>query len=222
MINPFSTPRTPEEWRARARVLQRQLEGLSIDELMRGAVKQDEPSGPGGHGYDPNQPRVPAGHPDGGRWTNKAKTSGEPINDPRVLSDATPDNHWIVGADYAAGHHYHPRSLWQNLPLRQDTRDVLDRAVSGPLAATFYNQITGQTFRHRWDKEHREYNQAVNELFQMYFEELGTRGITPERMTPDHAWEFIRAIYRSQDPRIRNYLARIRVLRRVFRLRGNE
>jgi hypothetical protein len=26
----------------------------------------------GGHGYDPNQPRVPAGHSDGGQWTNKA------------------------------------------------------------------------------------------------------------------------------------------------------
>jgi hypothetical protein len=25
----------------------------------------------GGHGFDPNQPRVPAGHSDGGQWTNK-------------------------------------------------------------------------------------------------------------------------------------------------------
>ncbi len=54
--------------------------------------------------YDPNQPRVPAGHPDGGQWTSDGPetvpaTGG--ANDPRVLSDATPDNDWIPGARYA-------------------------------------------------------------------------------------------------------------------------
>jgi hypothetical protein len=93
MINPFSIPKTPEEWRARARAIQERLDGLSIAELMRGAVKHGEPSGRGGPGYDPNQPRVPAGHPDGGQWTDKAEAGGERINDPRVLSDATPDDH---------------------------------------------------------------------------------------------------------------------------------
>ncbi|GAB1716639.1 MAG: hypothetical protein NTAFB05_16810 [Nitrobacter sp.] len=37
--------------------------------------------------FNPDQPRVPAGNPDGGQWTD----GGGGINDPRVLSDATPD-----------------------------------------------------------------------------------------------------------------------------------
>ena len=44
-----------------------------MDDLLRGKRVGEEPhlgSGGGhGHGYDPNQPRVPAGHPDGGQWT---------------------------------------------------------------------------------------------------------------------------------------------------------
>jgi hypothetical protein len=39
MISPFSKPRTPQEWRATARLIQEQLQGLSIDELMRGGAK---------------------------------------------------------------------------------------------------------------------------------------------------------------------------------------
>jgi len=53
--------------------------------------------------YRPDQPRVPAGNPDGGQWTIDAGSAGggsstahKPAagsrrNDPRVLSDATPD-----------------------------------------------------------------------------------------------------------------------------------
>jgi hypothetical protein len=49
------------------------------------------------HGFYPNQPRVPAGNSDGGQWTNSVRS------DPRVLSDATPDNDWQPGAQYAQG-----------------------------------------------------------------------------------------------------------------------
>lgn len=40
--------------------------------------------------FSPDQPRVPAGNPDGGQWTDGGGGGGG-INDPRVLSDATPD-----------------------------------------------------------------------------------------------------------------------------------
>lgn len=75
MVEPFfRKPRTPQEWQLRAQAIQTRLEGLSIDELMRGG-HTGEPSTPGvgshGHRYDPNQPRVPAGHTDGGQWTSK-------------------------------------------------------------------------------------------------------------------------------------------------------
>src|SRR5262245_33034143 len=39
--------------------------------------------------FNPDQPRVPAGHPDGGQWTSTG--AGKPGNDQRVMSDAAPD-----------------------------------------------------------------------------------------------------------------------------------
>jgi hypothetical protein len=74
--------------------------------------------------YSPDQPRVPGGSRDGGQWTREEGSSGthdwlsslganadshhintsSPVyNDPRILSDATPDNAWIPGAQYAGG-----------------------------------------------------------------------------------------------------------------------
>lgn len=49
-------------------------------------------------GFDPNQPRVPAGNPDGGQWTGTGGSSG---GTGQVLSDATPDNLWKPGARVA-------------------------------------------------------------------------------------------------------------------------
>jgi hypothetical protein len=61
--------------------------------------------------YNSNQPRVPAGNPDGGQWTSGEGAGGSgpqrtgladaSRNDPRVLSDATPENSWQPGAQYA-------------------------------------------------------------------------------------------------------------------------
>jgi hypothetical protein len=45
----------------------------ALRNLNRTAADQQSPPGDlhGGHGFDPNQPRVPSGHSDGGRWTDK-------------------------------------------------------------------------------------------------------------------------------------------------------
>jgi hypothetical protein len=77
--------------------------------------------GGGNHGhYDPNQPRVPAGHHDGGQWTRDGQSgaglfpNGIPDNawpaaqregqyDAEFFSDLVPDNTWTPGAQYAAG-----------------------------------------------------------------------------------------------------------------------
>jgi hypothetical protein len=131
MINPFSKPRTPEEWREAARIIDEQLQGLSIAELMRGSAQHGEPSGQDGRGYDPNQPRVPAGHSDGGRWTNKAKTGGERVNDLRVLSDPPPDDHGIPGAQYVQGSHS------SHGPLSQATNNALADKGAQQKPATF-------------------------------------------------------------------------------------
>jgi len=65
---------TPQQWRFRSRVIQAHLERLSFDELLRGGRAGELPhlgvTGSHGRGYDPNQPRVPAGHSDGGQWTS--------------------------------------------------------------------------------------------------------------------------------------------------------
>ena len=69
MSNRFSKPRTAEEWRERARLLQGRLEGLSIAELMRGTAKQGDASDHDGRGLAPvscaSLPEIPMG--DGGR-----------------------------------------------------------------------------------------------------------------------------------------------------------
>jgi len=49
--------------------------------------------------FDRNQPRVPAGHSDGGQWTSAG--GGQSGSEPQTLSDATPDNDWKPGAQYA-------------------------------------------------------------------------------------------------------------------------
>jgi hypothetical protein len=57
--------------------------------------------------FNPSQPRVPKGEPEGGQWTDAGGSGGSDagsggINDPRVLSDAHPDNDWQPGARYAS------------------------------------------------------------------------------------------------------------------------
>jgi hypothetical protein len=83
MIDPFARPSnlTPQQWKFRARVIQAHLDRLSIDELMRGGRVGEPPhlgvQGPHRRGYDPNQPRVPAGHPDGGQWTDDERLTDD-------------------------------------------------------------------------------------------------------------------------------------------------
>lgn len=72
-----TTALTPEQWRIRGEAIQAKLQGLSIDELLRGGHNARSSnaavSGLRKHGYDPNQPRVPTGHPDGGQWTSNGR-----------------------------------------------------------------------------------------------------------------------------------------------------
>ena len=41
--------------------------------------------------YSSDQPRVPRGNPDGGQWTSDRRATGSGRQDPRVISDTTPD-----------------------------------------------------------------------------------------------------------------------------------
>lgn len=51
-------------------------------------------------GFNPDEPRVPAGNPDGGQWTREGGDGSS--SESAVVSDATADNSWIPGARYAA------------------------------------------------------------------------------------------------------------------------
>lgn len=167
-------------------------------------------------GFDPDQPRVPAGSPDGGQWTSGGG------NDPRVLSDATPDNEWSPGAQYAAsksravGHHFMPQSLYRKLPLPDDTRKVFENATTGPL---YYEG------NNAWDEAHRTYRQGVENEFYKFVED---RGINIEEMTPDQARSFLKRLEETSDIRVRNFnrMVRMRELicgyRTRFIFRGQE
>ena len=197
-IDPFfKRPTTPDEWRARARVIESQLEGLTIAQLLRGTDKHGQPIGGGGSGgYDPNQPRIPAGHSDGGQWTNETKIGAERINDPRIISDVVPDNLWIPGAEYVAGHHWFARHFYENMPFSRETKRVFRDATSGPLVRRLWSRRRQSWLSHGygWDRPHREYDAATRELTMKYMRD---RGISPQQMTPAHAHEVVELIKKS-------------------------
>jgi hypothetical protein len=167
-------------------------------------------------GFNPDQPRVPAGNPDGGQWTSGGG------NDPRVLSDATPDNEWSPGAQYAAsksrasGHHFMPQSLYRKLPLPDDTRKVFENATTGPL---YYEG------NNAWDEAHRTYRQGVEDEFRKFVKD---NGIYIEEMTPDQARSFLKRLEETGDTRVRSFnrMVRMRELiygyRTRFIFRGQE
>ncbi len=213
-IDPFSRqPLTLDEWRARARRIQSELEGLTIDELMRGGrAYTDERSdsvGRGARGYDPNQPRVPAGHSDGGQWTDD--------------DDDFDDYAWAV--DFAGpGHHWYARHFYRRYPFSRETRRVFRDATSGPLVSRLWSRRRNEWLSHGrgYDRPHREYDRAVEELMNRY---MSDRGISPQQMTPVQAQEVVDLIKKSEDPRIRSFVKMINTLHRFFRRygpRGNE
>lgn len=74
-------------WQSRAEILKKHLATLSPEELRQ--VRPDYYWFRFGHDawkreqarkYDPNQPRVPSGNPDGGQWTNSASGRADVSN----------------------------------------------------------------------------------------------------------------------------------------------
>jgi hypothetical protein len=74
----------PQRWQSRAEILKNYLDSLSPAELL--CVRPDYYAlrfGPGAvsrsdtRKFNPNQPRVPAGNPDGGQWTSGGNGSEE-------------------------------------------------------------------------------------------------------------------------------------------------
>ena len=107
-----------EEERAELLALRREFEELRAQieaERTRRALKA----------FNPNQPRVPAGNPDGGQWTSG---DGGGRNDPRVLSDAIPDNLIKPGARLAQNDRLSGRPI-DLLEERQQGGHTIERHV---------------------------------------------------------------------------------------------
>ncbi len=160
--------------------------------------------------YSPDQPRVPAGHTEGGQWT--ADGGGGGITDRRVLSDESPDP-IKPGARYAAaakGHHRVPRAVFENekYSFRPDTLKEFEDQITGPLNDPSSN---------RYDRLHREYNLAVEEALDRYLER---NEITSDQMTPEDVRRFTDELKQSRDLRIRNFILRMILLESIRRYRG--
>lgn len=96
-------------------------------------------------GFKPSQIRD-----ERGRWT--LEDGG--LNDPRVISDATPDG-WIPGAQYAGnGHHFVSRGVFtkDKYDFSPETMKVFETETTGHLQDPTSN---------RYDEMHRKYNKAV-------------------------------------------------------------
>jgi len=53
-----------------------------------------QPVGHGRHGYDPNQPRLPSGHHDGGQWTDEPGSDGPAASRREVVLDESGEEAW--------------------------------------------------------------------------------------------------------------------------------
>jgi hypothetical protein len=137
------------------------------------------------------------------------RTSGVSAEtDPQILSDATPDNNWLPGAQYVGvGHHHSPRAVFRKFALPPETQQVFEKATTGPLP--FFGW-------HQYDELHRLYSNAVEDLMNRFMQE---QNIKAQQMTPDHARAVLKAIAESDDPRIRAYRAMLQHMGRLYRLR---
>lgn len=90
-----------------------------------------------------------------------------------------------------------PRAIFDKLPLKPETRRVLEHAVTGPLSPG----------THGWDKEHKAYNKAVKNLWDEF---LKRQAIIVEEMTSGQASHFLDEVRHSNNPVIRDFNARLR------------
>jgi hypothetical protein len=141
------------------------------------------------YGFDPGEPRIPKHHAGGGEWTRVAAD-----DDPSETSDGPR----FRRQPYADGHHWVPKVVYRTRSFPKETTAVFDKSKSGPLANPEINLNT---------VEHIAYNKAVDLLLDAY---LKKNEIAEEQMTPAQALEFVQEVLDSSDPRIREFVRKIR------------
>lgn len=145
---------------------------------------------------------------------------------PRIIRDIPelPDNLWIPGAEYVAGHHWYARRFYERYGFSREVRSIFRNATSGPLIRRLYSHRRQKWLSHGYgyDDPHRQYDRAVDELVKKY---MSDRGISPSQMTAEQAYEVVDLIKKSPEPRIRSFVRMINTLHRFFRRfsgRGGE
>jgi hypothetical protein len=189
-------------------MLQRELRELKLQRLS-----YDDKA------YNPNQPRVLAGSPDGGQWTLDGG-QGDRVRVAQFSSTITD----AEGRPYyrPGGHHEMPEGVYKKWSLQPETRKIFRQSSTGTLGGTIRATPDGVRQGNIWDGEsgpHRAYNQAVEELSNKFIQAHNLRQDASD-MTPDHAIALLKQIRESEDPRIRDFNALLRRIQRLRRLRG--
>jgi hypothetical protein len=89
-IRALATPNQDQQVRRQTEPAAAYPEGELIAQIVRELILDLRKAG-----FNPDEPRVPAGNPDGGQWTRDGGNGA-------VNSDATPDNTWKPSGQYAA------------------------------------------------------------------------------------------------------------------------
>ena len=154
--------------------------------------------------YSPDQPRVPAGNPDGGQWTD-----GNVGNDISPDAPADTDEFESAQKPRGRGHHWVAREIFENekYNFRPETLQVFEDETTGPLNDPKSN---------RYDRLHRQYNKAVEDAVNEY---LKRNNISSEQMSPGQAKSFVEEIKASREPRILQFRTRMLLREALFWLR---
>lgn len=171
-----------------------------------------------------DQPRAPAGTPEGGQWVEAGGDAGAGAS-AEASVDAMADAIFSEASDWSftdydseesedhddlevsdvrkRGHHYVPKQIFDKEELKPETRRVFDEDTTGKLRVPESNYN---------DKMHQRYNEAVRENYDAY---LARNGVRSEDLTPVQARAFLDEVKTSQDPRIRNFNMRL-LLREIM------
>lgn len=147
--------------------------------------------------FNPDQPRVPAGNPDGGQWTSAFQQGSGALGILEAQGSLAGERTEVA----ANGHHFVPQAVFNAVELSPEARRVFSNEKTGPLLGG----------RHGWSKEHVIYSGAVRERLDQFLVE---RGIRPQDMSAAQAREFAASIRSSTDPRIRDF--NLQIYRREF------
>jgi hypothetical protein len=89
-IRALAAPNQDQQVRRRTEPAATHTESELITQIVRELILDLRKAG-----FNPDEPRVPAGNPEGGQWTRDGGNGA-------IISDATPDSTWKPGDQYAA------------------------------------------------------------------------------------------------------------------------